>query len=218
MNTSEGDSTPPGTADEDWGKALTAAVARQVRHYREQKGMSTQALADACTAAGYPVKRSVLVNLENSVRSRPRDSVSVQLVLMLARVLDVPPVLLLVPVGAEQDVEILPGAFAGPWQAYEWITGSGPLARRTAGSTRYGVDTSTDTMLFKENARPIELYGRAARALSDFRRAWPLDASGQMAAVRELVEVRAELRAEGLHVGELSGAVGKAVAAQEKEE
>lgn len=221
MNTNAAVSGPEEARGGDWGKTLTADIARQVRRYREIRGMSTQALADACTAAGYPVKRSVLVNLENAVRSRPRDAVSVQIVLVLARVLDVPPVLLMVPVGAEQDVEILPGAFAGAWQAYEWIIGRRPLAQRWTrnGEVAYGVNLdATDTELLAENARPIELYGQHSQAQRDFAEWRPLDVNKAMDAVRSLVAVRHELRERGLDVPELVGAVGEAVAAQEGKE
>ena len=81
--------------------------------------MSAQQLADRTNELEMPIPRSVLANLE----SGRRDSVSAAEVLVLARALDVPPVALVVPVGYEESVEILPGRSLTALEALLWLTG-----------------------------------------------------------------------------------------------
>lgn len=202
----------------EWSEELTKLVASRVRHYREKRGMSTQKLADACTAAGYEVSRTVLVNLENAVTSRRRESVSLSLLLVLARVLDVPPVMLMLPIGSNEDVEILPGVHAGPWAAAEWIAGRSNLAQRWGSDedVRYGLHLdATDPAEFEHNARPITLYRDHTAYVADFVEWRPVDTGKAMAAVKDLVRVRREMRETGLAVPELYGLIAEAVSAQE---
>ena len=107
------------TTPKDWQAAVTGGVAEAVRRFREERGMSAQDVAGACAKLGYPIARSVIANLENGRRS----SVDVAEVLVLAKVLDVPPVALLVPVGEAGEIEILPGQTISTDEALGWITG-----------------------------------------------------------------------------------------------
>ena len=82
--------------------------------------MSAQQLADRTRELGLHVIRSVIANLENG----RRDNISVAELVILARALDVPPVLLLYPVGCEDTVEVSPGEQLPPWDALQWFTGA----------------------------------------------------------------------------------------------
>jgi hypothetical protein len=67
----------------------------------------------------------VIANLENG----RRDSIGIAEVLVLALALNVPPVLLLFPIGRASQVEVLPGKTTCPWSAAEWFSGeAGPPA------------------------------------------------------------------------------------------
>lgn len=48
---------------------ITARVIAELVTARRQKKISAQKLADEMTAAGYPIQRSVIANLENGRRS-----------------------------------------------------------------------------------------------------------------------------------------------------
>jgi transcriptional regulator with XRE-family HTH domain len=104
---------------EDWQRHVVDVIASQVRRYRHERGMSAQQLADTCTDLGLPIQRSVLANFENG----RRPTISVPELLVFAAALDVPPVLLLLPLGQEQQAEILPGRASPTADALAWLIG-----------------------------------------------------------------------------------------------
>jgi hypothetical protein len=65
----------------------------------------------------------MIADLENGRRA----TVSVAELLILAAALGVEPVLLVVPLGRQPTVEILPGREAGTWQATQWVSGRGGI-------------------------------------------------------------------------------------------
>lgn len=90
--------------------------------------MSAQQLSDACAQLGHPIARGVLANFE----SGRRPTVSVPELLVFAQALQVPPALLVFPLGHEDVVSPLPGQSAPPWAALKWLTGE---TDRLPGST-----------------------------------------------------------------------------------
>lgn len=100
----------------EWAAGVVAVLAEGVRHHRKRRGMSAQDVADACSALGYDVPRSVLANLETG----RRESVSVVEWLVLAAALQVPPLLLLFPLGRRPEIEPLPDTVVSPWAALGW--------------------------------------------------------------------------------------------------
>lgn len=76
-------------------------------------------LSDRCAELGFAIPRPVLSNLENG----RREAVSLAEVLILATALEVPPLLLIVPVGLREDLEILPTASIPTWDAAKWVSG-----------------------------------------------------------------------------------------------
>lgn len=115
------------TQPEEWPKRLTKVIAGQVQRTRAERKMSAQQLADATAALGHAVPRSVIANLE----SGRRDVVSVAELLVLARALEVPPLLLVFPIGSASTVEVLPGVHAPTWPVARWFTGEGRFPTRT---------------------------------------------------------------------------------------
>lgn len=95
-------------------------VAQQVRRRRLEVGLSVQKLADICSEEyGLPIKRSVLANFEGG----RRPALSVVELLVLARILAIPPAELLFPVGKLDEIEVLPDVTASTWEALRWFTG-----------------------------------------------------------------------------------------------
>jgi transcriptional regulator with XRE-family HTH domain len=97
-------------------------MAAEVRRYRQERSMSAQQLADRCAALGAPIDRTVIANLENG----RRPFVSVAEVLVLAAALEVSPLVLAIPLGRRELIEILPGVEISPWDAADWWQGHGP--------------------------------------------------------------------------------------------
>jgi transcriptional regulator with XRE-family HTH domain len=113
----------------DWSTRLAWSVAHEVRRHRQGQGLSAQQLADRCAELGMPIQRSVLANLESGRRT----TVTVAEILVLAAALDIPPALLLFPVGHAESVEVLPGKQQESLEAVEWFSGARrPLARGRA--------------------------------------------------------------------------------------
>lgn len=113
--------------------------------------MSAQRLSDACSEFGHAVPRAVLTNLENG----RRPTISLAELLVIARALEVPPVLLLSPLGQADRVEILPGVLVNPWYALKWFAGeedAADLPQRTAshGSPR-GKDGTWIVRMFRDH-------------------------------------------------------------------
>src|SRR5689334_10593960 len=121
MTSSPDDPDQAGTQPSpNWSTLVARRIAAQVRYWREQRGMTAVQLANRTRELGYHLPRSVLANLENN----RRDTVTVAETLILAAALDVPPVLLLAPVGREPEIEVLPGTRATPWHARGWLHGA----------------------------------------------------------------------------------------------
>ena len=105
--------------DPEWSLRLAHDVADQVRHWRKQRGMTAAELADRTEQLGYLIPRSVIANLEN----HRRNTITIAEVLVLAAALDVPPVLLIAPVGRRREAEVLPGLRLSTWRIRGWIHG-----------------------------------------------------------------------------------------------
>ncbi|MGP3923891.1 helix-turn-helix domain-containing protein [Streptomyces sp. 8N616] len=110
----------------DWPTRLAHRIAGEVRRYRTMRGISAQQLSDLCSAVGMDIPRAVISNLENGRRT----SVTVAEVLVLAAALDVPPLLLVFPVGYEEVCEVLPDRRRDTWGGFLWAAGD----RDTKGS------------------------------------------------------------------------------------
>ncbi len=206
----------PMTHDDQWPAALTHSLGERVKSYRKARDLSAEQFATELSDAGMPYTRAQVSNLE----ARRRTSITVGEVLMFARVLDVPPAMLLLPIGSPEDVEILPGVYADPWSAYRWMAGTAPLAERNRDHYTVRISGGIETMdYFADSARPITLYAECDQAMKDFGfwRSIGTESATEKAmnAVRELVNTRRELRKLGLDVPELTGPISEAVAAQE---
>jgi transcriptional regulator with XRE-family HTH domain len=103
----------------DWPARLTKVIAGEIRRYREERRMSAQQLADRCKQLGMEIPRAVLANLENGRRA----TVSVAELLVLAEVLQVPPLLLVVPLARQELTEILPDIQVPTLEAGRWWRG-----------------------------------------------------------------------------------------------
>lgn len=98
-----------------------AAVAQNVRRFRERRGMTIYSLSGALDRAGRPITPSAIAKIEKQQRQVTVDDLTA-----LAEVLDVSPVALLLPPASDRPVSITPNK-AVPWQvAWRWAHGENP--------------------------------------------------------------------------------------------
>jgi len=83
--------------------------------------------------------------------------------LVLARALDVPPLLLVFPVGTAQEVEILPGEVRTPFRGSQWFTGERPFPGPDDGA--YLDEIAADWRY--ATGSPLELYRAHNRAVAE---------------------------------------------------
>ena len=113
----------------DWAAGIVKVIAREIKRFRTEQGLSAQQLADECKRLGYPIPRSVLANLEIG----RRETISVPELLILAQALHIPPIRLLLPLGqhapAQGDgvppdlVDVAPGEPRTTAQVLKWLRG-----------------------------------------------------------------------------------------------
>ncbi|MGI5247501.1 helix-turn-helix domain-containing protein [Dactylosporangium sp. CA-139066] len=114
-----GETLPP-EEEQSWPKSVTRVVATQVKFWRDRRELSANELSRRTAQLGSEVPRSVIANLETG----RRESVSVDELLILGAALDVPPLLLLTPVGQVKNLRILPEVESSPWFSRGWIIGA----------------------------------------------------------------------------------------------
>lgn len=121
---------------------MADVIAREIRRHRQARGLTVKQLADECARLGATqLTATALTNIErghgeSGKGGRPRTSasaprrrrdVSHNELMVLARALGIPPALLLFPVGANEQVEVLPGRQASAWGAFKWFAGLEPF-------------------------------------------------------------------------------------------
>jgi transcriptional regulator with XRE-family HTH domain len=137
----------------DWPSRLTRVLAGEVRRYRTERKMSAQQLADRCAELGLPIARSVLANLE----SGRRETLSVAELLVLAKALEVAPILLLFPLGHQDTIEVVPGEQVPVPDAAMWFTGE----------MSWPGSTDEEALRWMEISFPADLFRLHARYLAE---------------------------------------------------
>lgn len=106
---------------------LSQTVAARIRVFRKRQNLTLNQLADTCAGLGAPqLSFSALANIERGAtaesKRKPRD-VSLEELLIIARALGIAPALLMFPVGEQDEIQVLPGVAASPWDALQWFAG-----------------------------------------------------------------------------------------------
>lgn len=110
---------------------------RRIREIRKRRGWTAQDLAGHCAKAGVGhITATVITNLET--RRRATREISVDELLAIAAVLDVPPLLLMSPISDGEALEVTPGTVKEPLEAGAWIADEYAMlgAVRAAASAR----------------------------------------------------------------------------------
>ncbi|WP_192810106.1 helix-turn-helix domain-containing protein [Actinomadura rudentiformis] len=161
----------------EWTAKLIKVAAGEIRRHRDRSGLSAQQVADACSDDyGLSMKRSVIANLE----SGRRPTLSLMELLVLARVLRVAPVQLVIPIGHEEEIEVLPGTVVRTWDALKWFTGDAPLIRRDGQGAELPLDPR-DLAAWNSGSSPIPLFREHDRLLQARQAALTTAASARKA-------------------------------------
>lgn len=116
--------------------------------------MSVQQLSDAVERFGVKIQRPVLANLETG----RRPTISVAELFALAAALEVPPLLLVFPVGKVDLMEPLPGIEVSPFAALSWAEHG-----RIADVTDPDLENATLIQRWREHERLLSEWIRARR-------------------------------------------------------
>jgi len=178
-----------------WADDTTGRIAGAVRDLRGKR--SAQWLADRTAELGHPISRTAISNLEVGRKG----SVDVLELIVLARALGVPPLLLLYPAQSAGEVEVLPGHRASSWAAGQWFAGRAPYV---ATDEKEKVVSDED---YEKGARLLRLAQQdeeLQRLLSRQRKRVRMSANGLSESLRQrgifvtlIHDVRREMRALG---------------------
>jgi transcriptional regulator with XRE-family HTH domain len=104
-------------------------VAERVKRYRKRLGWSVRQLAEECASLGAPqLTEASLGNIERGPKdNRKRRDVTVDELMILGYALGVPPLLLMIPLGENEPLQITSTANIHPQLAWETTTGAEPL-------------------------------------------------------------------------------------------
>lgn len=113
-----------------WPRSLTKIQGALIAHHRDRRGLNHTDLVERVSALGVEMQRTTLINIEQGRRK----AISVPEIYAFAYALQIPPILLLVPLGNVDEVEILRGKNVAPWVATRWVRGDGVLDAPIDGS------------------------------------------------------------------------------------
>jgi transcriptional regulator with XRE-family HTH domain len=167
-----------------FGKRTTKTVAARVRQYRTDRGWSARVLAEKCQAAGLKWERDVVANLESGRRT----SVTLDELLILALVLNVPPILLVTPLGTKDEQQVAPGVSATPWDVYRWFLGEIADPRGDEFAT---AEAKTKWSKARE---PIRLYQKFYEGIEHVRRMPPDDPASRYTGALHAIQVALDVQ------------------------
>jgi transcriptional regulator with XRE-family HTH domain len=139
--------------------ALTRRVGTAVRAARTHLGLSTRDVANRCATLGVPIPATGITKIETGGRG----SLKVEEALVLASVLEVPFISLVVPLGIESTIDLLPNLRLSVWEAVRLITGEGPTEGEPEGSPR------SVLAMFREHEVDVQTATISTRAARDWR-------------------------------------------------
>lgn len=135
-------------------------VAERTKHFRTQRGWNQPELAERMRKAGHKGwNRSIVANLESGRRA----TVTIDEVFSLAHVLDVPPLMLVIPLGIDEKFYVTPAVTFDTEHVFYWAKGE--IARLD----RSAADMTAALSWTNANAAPAAYasYGRALRLLDE---------------------------------------------------
>ncbi|WP_370117825.1 helix-turn-helix domain-containing protein [Streptacidiphilus sp. MAP12-33] len=139
--------------------ALTLRVGEAIREARTRQGLSAPEVARRCAHLGVPIPPTAI----NKIEKAGRGSLKVEEVLALAASLNLPVASLLVPLGTEASIDLLPNLRLSSWAAVQLITGEGATDNEPEGSPR------STLAMFREHEVDVQTATISTRAARDWR-------------------------------------------------
>jgi transcriptional regulator with XRE-family HTH domain len=193
-------------------KRVGAVIGERVRHYRRLRRLTVKELAELCLPACPSLTTSVITNVERpDDGKRPRRPVTVEELLTLAWVLDVPPLDLIAPMGQEPEIEVLPDVVVATADAVRWLGGDYDV--------KADVDGGFHPTPYERAAAPVAMLRRhdaAARAAWEAAQEYWLERTPETdrtrrEAFKQLRDVRSAMREGGVLPPTLPTALGVAM-------
>ncbi len=150
----------------EWARELSRRVAAEIRRRRGQQ--TAQQLSDRTEDLGYRVGRSRISDLERGDRGAP---LGLAELIVLAKALEVPPLVLVLPIGTHPTTEVLPGVAPPTWQAAKWFTGEAELPVQEPDGTWQDTvgDPTWPTRYFREQDELVGRWRETDRRAADAR-------------------------------------------------
>lgn len=126
---------------------IDEGLGHQLKRLRDKRGWTQQELARRIGEHGGSMHQTTILRTEKGERRVTLDEV-----VLLAAALNVPPPLLLLPLGSRSKVQITPNSQIHPHLALEWLRGDEPLVS----TRRRGIDRAA----WLEAAKPLDLWLR----------------------------------------------------------
>jgi transcriptional regulator with XRE-family HTH domain len=142
-------------------------VAKNIQRVRKARQLKQSDVSTRLTRAGRPTLPTVVSKIERGERR-----IDVDDLVAIGRALGVPPVLLLFPLGEDEEVEVLAGQTASTWEAFRWFVGEAPFPG-DAGTPHGEVDETTGLAEWyenpwKEGAAPVALWRQHAAQVKEW--------------------------------------------------
>jgi transcriptional regulator with XRE-family HTH domain len=160
--------------------AITAALGRRLTELRQAAGIRSQSeLGKRMTAHGVPWSRVSVEKLENGRRG----AITVQELLALALVLNVPPAMLLADPSSTEPVQVASDVQLDGWSALYWLIG---LGKPAAGEYGQPVPVLREALHFAQAVADVPPgVGPPRREDSDVARAREALVSAALATIRD---------------------------------
>jgi len=168
---------------------LSDVVGERIASLRKAHGVTRDELSSRCGALGWPLTVAVLTNIETGRRkgAERRREISIDEIAVIARALEIPPVLLCYPVGEPGTTEVVPGVEGDPWQGARWFCGEATLNGSDIGSS----PGAAPVVLFRRHQALTELLEQTGPMLSPYQK------RHMPAEIERLRDVRSMIRQMG---------------------
>ncbi len=178
---------------------LSETAAQQINRLRKRAGLNREQLAKKCRDHGAPatMTAAAIANIETGRRNpetgQRRRDITVEELVIFAYALDVPPVILVIPVGQHELSEVLPNRVVTSWTAAQWFTGESALPTRRGENDVH--ITAEDYDAWIKGSAPLDYYRQQDQL---YRRWRDADKDVRPRLEEEFRELRTTMRRAGV--------------------
>jgi transcriptional regulator with XRE-family HTH domain len=139
---------------------LSDVVGERITTWRKRRGLNREALAERCAALGLHLTAESFTNIESGRRKDGvrRRTITIDELMVIARALNVPPILLIVPYPDKDNVELVPGEILATPEAVHWISGESSIGQTTGDAWVDWVDTASPVLFLRAYRKEFDSY------------------------------------------------------------